>query len=152
MSGSFAFQEEDDGMVEANQFMMRLHLQKVPQPPLGRGGPCEASPLYSCCPPLQKFRYLYLCLYLHQNLRLYPNLHIRLGLHLTLLDIQFFFGNYLMQSMRSSLSRLWTWACMIKWYRDIHLFASTVNQQCQNAASGTRRKLRGITSNTHDEG
>ena len=70
------FRKRMTGWSRANQFM-RLHLQKVPQPPLGRGGPCEASPLYSCCPPLQKFRYLY------QNLRPYPNLHIRLGLHLT---------------------------------------------------------------------
>ena len=42
VSGSFVFQEKVDEMVEADQFMMRLHLQLVPQPPLGRGGPCEA--------------------------------------------------------------------------------------------------------------
>ena len=35
--------------------------------------------------------YLYLYLYLYQYLRLFPSLHIRLGLHLTLLDIQCFF-------------------------------------------------------------
>ena len=36
---------------------------------------------------------LYLCLYLYlyQYLRLFPNLHFRVGLHLTLLDIQCFF-------------------------------------------------------------
>ena len=113
-------------MVGADQFMMRLHLQKVPQPPLGRGGPCEASPLYSCCPPWQKFRYLYLCLYLYQNLRQNPNLHICWGLHLTLLDIQCFFFLVKLPHV----------------YRDIHLFGSTVNQQCLFAASGTRRKLR----------
>ena len=67
-------------------------------------------------------------------------------------SIFFFWKLPQVQSTRSALSRLWTWACMIKWYRDIHLFGSTVNQQCQNAATGTRRKLRGIARNTHDQG
>ena len=45
--------------------------------------------------------------------------------------------------MRSSHSRLWKWACMIKWYRAIHLFGLTANEPCQNAAFGTRRRLKG---------
>ena len=55
-------------------------------------------------------------LYLYQRQDL--NLHFRLGLHVTLQDIQW--------SMRSAFSRLWTWACMIKWYRAIHLFGLTL--------------------------
>ena len=74
---------------------------------------------------LSLYLYLHLCLYMYLYQRLYPNLYIRLGLHLTLLDIQCFFVNYLIQSMRPALSRLWTWACMIKWYRAIRLFALT---------------------------
>ena len=139
-------------MVEADQFMMRVHQQLVPQPPLGRGGSCEASPLYSCCPPLQKSRRS-----VSVSVSAPKSTSISKSTH-SFVPTPYphghsvCFGNYLMQSMRSSLSRLWTWACMIKWYRDIHLFGPTVNQQCQNAASGTRRILRGIARNTHDEG
>ena len=94
--------------------------------------------------------YLYLCLYLFLSLRLFPNPHIRSGLHLTLLDIHFFGRreNYFVQSLRSALSRMWKCACMVKWYRAIHLFGLTANWPCQNAEFGARRRLKGNAMNT----
>ena len=41
---------------------------------------------------------------------------------------------------------------MVKWYRAIHLFGFTANWPCQNAAFGTRRRLKGNATNTHNPG
>ena len=83
---------------------------------------------------------LFIFLYIHPRQKI--NLHIGLGVYVTLQDIQCCW-NYFVWSMRSSPSRLWKWACMIKWYRAIRLFGFIASQPCQNAAFGTRRRLKG---------